>query len=172
MAVKIINRIEMTPFLSYDYETLEVIIRGQKILHSSIKELIEHVVRLEVPSLPLSFVTFINSLVDMRLPLFFFKNGDALMIRQNLLAIRKQKNNQSFESEGGGEDGNENVNNVENNDSGDNLLETEENVSRKRKLDSDNETENSTPPDEPRRSKRLKLRKDLNKSWSSLQGFE
>ena len=185
IAIKIINRIEMSPDISYDYESLEVIIHGKKILHSSLKELIGNIVRLEVPNLPLSFVTFVSALVDIKLPVFFFKNGDALMVRQNLLAIRKQKNNKTVENdeeeklngvESNGDDvgGDDNIGIDDNVDivGNKNLAEEEERGKRKRKLDLTGDEESSTPSEEPRRSKRLKLRPELNKNWNSLHGFE
>ena len=91
LAKSLLQRIETATGISYDYESLEIIINNERLLHSSIKSLIEKLVNVSSPQLPIGFTRFINALIDSKVPVQYIQNSDALNVRLGLLAIKKGK---------------------------------------------------------------------------------
>ena len=91
LAKSLLQRIETATGISYDYESLEIIINNERLLHSSIKSLIEKIVNVSSPQLPIGFTRFINALIDSKVPVQYIQNSDALNVRLGLLSIKKAK---------------------------------------------------------------------------------
>ena len=89
LAKGLLRRIEFSDLISWNYETLEIIVEQKTILHSNIKLLIEKVVRLASPCLPVALLPFILALTKKPIPLNFFQDSDSLSIREGLLKITK-----------------------------------------------------------------------------------
>ena len=87
----ILLRIESSPNISWDYKTDVLMIDGEPQLHSNLKLLIQKSVVSASPLLPVSFVRYISSLIDIQLPVQYITNLDAVNVRKGLLALKKSK---------------------------------------------------------------------------------
>ena len=90
-AKNILLRIESSPNISWDYKTDVLMIDDEPQLHSNLKLLIQKSVVSASPLLPVSFVRYISSLIDIQLPVQYITNTDAVNVRKGLLALKKSK---------------------------------------------------------------------------------
>ena len=181
LANHILNQIEISAILGWDYESLEIKVKEESIPHSNIKLLIEKIVKLQSPILPTSFALFIYYLLEIKCSQNVFRDADALEIRRNFMTIKKNnaKNHvepelvDNLQTEGEDVDKSDSAILAENN-SDENGIKIPENRKRKRtsELAETAETANSTetvdfgdPPEGTRRSKRLRLKNEIAQNW-------
>ena len=84
-ANQILLEIEKSSSLSWDYESLELIIDSQKVLHSNIQLLLSKLLEQRSPTLPHGLHKFINALINIKLPKVYFKGSDVKNIRAFLI---------------------------------------------------------------------------------------
>ena len=88
-AKNILLRIESAPNISWDYKTDVISINSEPQLHSNVKDLVTKSVVASSRLLPISFIRYVSSLIDLSLPVQYLTNLDTLHVRKELLAIRK-----------------------------------------------------------------------------------
>lgn len=81
--------LEKIPQISWDSNTLELILSGQKISNSSMNLLINKVVKQSSPTIPFGLVNFLKSALIHRIPLSYIRDADSLNIRQALIDTSK-----------------------------------------------------------------------------------
>ena len=91
LAYALLQRIETSDNIGWDFETDEIILSNQRLLHSSIKTIIEKIVVVASPLLPIGFIRFIDALIKIKIPLQYIQNADALNIRLGLLTISRER---------------------------------------------------------------------------------
>ena len=187
-ARSIIQDIEKSTQISWDYNTLEIIIRNEFVPHSNLKVLLEKIVQVEPKTLPVGLALFIYNLIEIQCSVTHFKSADSLNIRSNLLKIKKN-NNLLLSQQNDGY--NETLSTTENNNSENLENETANHilqpphesvlpVNRKRKQSSVIEDDapviqdiaNADNENLPnlRRSKRLRIKDQVKSGW--LNSFE
>ena len=138
------------------------------------------VLKLNAPTLPVGLVKFCNGLLDIKTPISFFKDADSLNIRKALISLRKQvtaperqevTNDVEGDSEGNGEKESveESTNEVQVAPSQSEIDQTVKKRKTKQKLAPESDPYGAEPP---RRSKRLRLKEEIDENWSPLNGYE
>ena len=84
-ANQILLEIEKSSSLSWDYESLELIIDSQKVLHSNIQLLLSKLLEQRSPTLPHGLHKFVSALINIKLPKVYFKGSDVKNIRAFLI---------------------------------------------------------------------------------------
>ena len=197
-ANQILLEIEKSSSLSWDYESLELIIDSQKVLHSNIQLLLSKLLEQRSPTLPHGLHKFINALINIKLPKVYFKGSDVKNIRAFLIDINsgnivekqpetslKRKREDLEETERRrAELGKERVEESdEEEEIGGKRQRTEEaepevevgvSTSSGEKKESEVERKKRKREDDldfeeaPRKSKRIQLKKDVGKHWNGI----
>ena len=87
---QILLEIEKSASLSWNYQTLELIINDQTILHSNIQLLLIKLLEQQSPTLPFGLYKFVQALIDIQLPRVYFKGSDVQNIRSFLLKLSEK----------------------------------------------------------------------------------
>ena len=90
LAKQFITEIEKNNSISWDQNSFELILDGAPVLHSNIRLLIEKLITESAAVLPLGLVQFVYKLLQIRLPLNYYKGIDCINIREALLKIKKE----------------------------------------------------------------------------------
>ena len=161
LAQQLLTEIEKSTFLDWNDDTLELSVDGEYVAHSNIHLLTTKLVHDSSPQIPLGFVTYIDGLLRLKIPLSYFRDSDAIQTREALIKIKSDKS--LVEADRG---------NLKRQRS---LSETEEgNIENKKQrveeeeIDSNVSDLNLTAPtagDTQRRSPRLQMKKKLNSTW-------
>ena len=88
LANKIFDYIAASDFISWNPQTLELVLDGKEIEFSNIETLIKKVVQTLSPIQPVAFVLFIDALLKLKVPQNLFRDGDAINTRAQLLLIK------------------------------------------------------------------------------------
>ena len=83
-ALSLLQEISKSDSLSWDPETLEIIISGEPIKYTNIALLVKKIVSVAPASLPIGFVLFLASLQKIKAPYTLIRNGDAINVLENL----------------------------------------------------------------------------------------
>ena len=182
LAQVILEEIEKSPYMSYDVNSSELIIRNETIKYTNVAELIKFVVGVNPSSLPIGLTIFVHSLLKIKAPFNVVRAGDAINCRENLIQIEQMSGNESVEqvevSAGNEENPNEKIGIVESNVT--ESIESEMNqkktgVKRSREEDDEPETEakrkfgvEEKSLENIRRSPRLRER--ISEVWTSNAG--
>ena len=86
---QVLEYIQTSNFISWNPQTLQIILDGKEIEYSNIEKLIKKLVQTASPVLPIAFVLFIEALVKLKLPLNLFRDGDAVNTRAQLLLMKE-----------------------------------------------------------------------------------
>jgi len=86
IARNLINELQIAQ-ISWHANTLELIVNEKAISHSNLGLLVRKVVHQSSPSLPLGLVTFINELVLKKVPINYIRDSDSLNIREAILML-------------------------------------------------------------------------------------
>ena len=197
-ANQILLEIEKSSSLSWDYESLELIIDSQKVLHSNIQLLLSKLLEQRSPTLPHGLHKFVSALINIKLPKVYFKGSDVKNIRAFLIDINsgnivekqpetslKRKREDLEETERRrAELGKERVEESdEEEEIGGKRQRTEEaepevevgvSTSSGEKKESEVERKKRKREDDldfeeaPRKSKRIQLKKDVGKHWNGI----
>ena len=177
LAASLLSRVEESERLNYDYETHEILIDGERLLHSNVKALILKCIRVRAPQLPTYLVEFLSVLVDAKCPLNLFQDSDVLNIRRGLLKLKKETNiekriNEEEDLYPGSQESKKRTREVDEEEEKEvadeppaKIQKIEEIKGKKRKLEDSDETLN--PP--PKRSTRLQLKQNLRSQWQSIR---
>ena len=84
-ANQILLEIEKSGSLNWDYNTLELIIDSQTVLHSNLKLLLVKLLEQRSPTLPFGLHKFVSALIRIKLPKVYFKGSDVKNIRAFLV---------------------------------------------------------------------------------------
>ena len=87
-ANQLLDYIQASNFISWNTQTLELILNGKEVEFSNIETLIKKLVQSASPIQPIAFVLFIDALLKLQVPLFLFCDGDAVNTRAQLLLIK------------------------------------------------------------------------------------
>lgn len=82
-ALSLLQEISKSNYLSWDPESLEIIVNGVPIKFSNIALLVKKVVTVGPATLPLAFTIFLASLVKIKAPYSLLRNGDAINVLEN-----------------------------------------------------------------------------------------
>ena len=88
LANKILDYIATSDFISWNADTLELILDGNAVEFSNIETLIGKVVETLSPIQPVAFVLFIDALLKLKVPQSLFRAGDAINTRAQILLIK------------------------------------------------------------------------------------
>ena len=88
LANKILDYIAASDFISWNTESLELILDGNDVEYSNIETLIGKVVETLSPIQPVAFVLFIDALLKLKVPQSLFRDGDAINTRAQILLIK------------------------------------------------------------------------------------
>ena len=104
IAFALLTRIEAAENIGWDFESDEIILSNERLLHSSMKTIIEKIVVASSPILPIGLIRFIDALIKIKIPLNYIQNSDALNIRLGLLTISNERKQDKTEqpNEAGG----------------------------------------------------------------------
>ena len=91
IAFALLTRIEAAENIGWDFESDEIILSNERLLHSSMKTIIEKIVVASSPILPIGLIRFIDALIKIKIPLNYIQNSDALNIRLGLLTISNER---------------------------------------------------------------------------------
>ena len=174
LANQLLIEIEKSTFIDWDDDTLELLIDNKLIAHSNIKLLTAKLVHESSPQIPLGFVSYVDGLLRLKLPLNFFRDSDAIQTREALIVIRGRKEGEEEDNPQNYEDPPRERKRVRSESEGETA--NEDFLAKKRKVDDPtNENEvtdvNVTAPDDmrsERRSPRLKLKPKLDYSWQKF----
>ena len=83
-ALSLLQEISKSDSLTWDPETLEIIISGETIKYTNIALLVKKIVSVAPASLPIGFVLFLASLQKIKAPHTLIRNGDAISVLENL----------------------------------------------------------------------------------------
>ena len=87
---QVLDYIQASNFISWNTQTLNLILDGKEIEYSDIAKLLKKVVQSTSPVQPIAFVLFIEALLRLKLPLKFFRDGDSVNTTAQLLLIKDQ----------------------------------------------------------------------------------
>ena len=197
-ANQILLEIEKSSSLSWDYESLELIIDSQKVLHSNIQLLLSKLLEQRSPTLPHGLHKFINALINIKLPKEYFKGSDVKNIRAFLIetnsgnivekqpetSLKRKREDLEETERRRAELGKERVEESdEEEEIGGKRQRTEEaepevevgvSTSSGEKKESEVERKKRKREDDldfeeaPRKSKRIQLKKDVGKHWNGI----
>lgn len=197
-ANQILLEIEKSSSLSWDYESLELIIDSQKVLHSNIQLLLSKLLEQRSPTLPHGLHKFINALINIKLPKVYFKGSDVKNIRAFLIetnsgnivekqpetSLKRKREDLEETERRRAELGKERVEESdEEEEIGGKRQRTEEaepevevgvSTSSGEKKESEVERKKRKREDDldfeeaPRKSKRIQLKKDVGKHWNGI----
>ena len=85
-----LNVIEKIPEISWDSNSLELIINAKSIAHTNMNLLVNKIIHNSSPTIPFGLTTFVHSLLTYRVPVSYIRDADSRNIRQALLEIRGQ----------------------------------------------------------------------------------
>ena len=92
LAKQLLIEIEKSSVIDWDDATLELILNNNKNYPSSnIRLLIEKLLYTSSPTLPNSFVSWIDALCSIKLPITYFRDSDSLNVRDAVLKIRQEE---------------------------------------------------------------------------------
>ena len=197
-ANQILLEIEKSSSLSWDYESLELIIDSQKVLHSNIQLLLSKLLEQRSPTLPHGLHKFINALINIKLLKVYFKGSDVKNIRAFLIetnsgnivekqpetSLKRKREDLEETERRRAELGKERVEESdEEEEIGGKRQRTEEaepevevgvSTSSGEKKESEVERKKRKREDDldfeeaPRKSKRIQLKKDVGKHWNGI----
>ena len=182
VALSLLQEISKSDHLSWDPETLEIIISGEPVKYTNIALLVRKIVSVGPTTLPIGFVLFLDSLRKIKAPYTLLRNGDAVSVLDTLSRIGGTLEPATETS----------VENKENTDNVDNEMITEshgqkrdredseseglpENQSKKLRKDNDEGEETvpkrdfNVPSDRLKKLRRSpRLKKSISDAWDSM----
>ena len=99
LATSLLNEIDRSGYISFDPDSLEIIVNGENIKFSNIKNLVQYCISASPSQLPLAIAIFLDCLIKIKIPLELLRHGDALGIRESLLKIEEIKSRGSAGTE-------------------------------------------------------------------------
>ena len=88
MGKNLLNEIEKIPGISWDQNSLELILNGKTVKFSNLNLLVMKVIQSSSNTIPLGLVNFLNALVINKIPMSYVRDGDSKNIRQALIEIQ------------------------------------------------------------------------------------
>ena len=86
-ALSLLHEIGKSSYLSFNSDTLEFILNGETIKFTNVAYLIEKIVTSSASTLPIGLTLFIEGLLHEKIPFSYYKGGDSINIRDNLIKI-------------------------------------------------------------------------------------
>lgn len=87
LGLALLQEIEKSSLLTWNPESLEIALNGETIKFSKISLLIKKVITTAGATLPVGLTLFIESLLKQKIPYTYYRSGDAINIRDNLVTI-------------------------------------------------------------------------------------
>ena len=91
LARSLLNEIDRSDYISFDPDNLEIIVDGENIKFSNIKNLVQYCISANPSHLPLAIALFLQCMIRIKIPSELLRHGDALGIRESLLKIEELK---------------------------------------------------------------------------------
>ena len=89
LARSLLNEIDRSDYISFDPDNLEIIVDGENIKFSNIKNLVQYCISANPSHLPLGIALFLQCLIKIKIPSELLRHGDALGIRESLIKIEE-----------------------------------------------------------------------------------
>ena len=189
-ALSLLQEISKSDSLTWDPETLEIIISGETIKYTNIALLVKKIVSVAPASLPIGFVLFLASLQKIKAPHTLIRNGDAISVLENLSrlggsvepaateptqpAVEEQAEEPMIEQPST-ESAITNINSKKREREDDGETESEENENRKKRQRDDEVDETApkrdfdVPPDRLKKLRRSpRLKKSISDAWETV----
>lgn len=99
LAKEVLQLIETSKFISYDKQNFQLIINDRHLKFTNIKLLLKRLLEVSDPTQPLGFVSWISALLQIKLPYHFFRSGDSIEVRDQLLALQQQTSNEENDTQ-------------------------------------------------------------------------
>ena len=98
-ALSVLNEIDRSNYISFNPGTLEIIVDGETIKFSNVKNLVQYCINAGPSNLPIALAIFIQCMIKIQLPSEFLRHGDAQELRESLIKIEELKEKSSTGSE-------------------------------------------------------------------------
>ena len=89
LARSLLNEIDRSDYISFDPDNLEIIVDGENIKFSNIKNLVQYCISANPSQLPLGIALFLQCMIKIKIPSELLRHGDALGIRESLIKIEE-----------------------------------------------------------------------------------
>ena len=97
-ALSLLNEIDRSDYISFNPETLEIIVGGETIKFSNVKNLVQYCVSASPAQMPLAIAIFIECMIKIKLPSELLRHADAQGLRESLIKIEQLKGVSSGEN--------------------------------------------------------------------------
>ena len=94
-ALSFLNEIDRSNYISFNPETLEIIVDGETIKFSNVKNLVQYCINAAPSNLPIALAIFIECMIKIQLPSELLRHGDAQGLRESLIKIQELKEKSS-----------------------------------------------------------------------------
>lgn len=98
-ALSLLNEIDRSDYISFNPETLEIIVDGETIKFSNVKNLVQYCVSAAPSQIPLALAIFVQCMIKIKLPSELLRHGDAQNLRESLIKIAELKAKDSVSGE-------------------------------------------------------------------------
>ena len=90
-ALSLLNEIDRSDYISFNPETLEIIVGGETIKFSNVKNLVQYCISASPAQMPLAIAIFIECMIKIKLPSELLRHADAQGLRDSLIKIEQLK---------------------------------------------------------------------------------
>ena len=98
-ALSLLNEIDRSDYISFNPETLEIIVDGETIKFSNVKNLVQYCISAAPSQMPLAIAIFIQCMIRIKVPHELLRHGDAQALRESLIKIDELKGKGSASDE-------------------------------------------------------------------------
>ena len=90
-ALSFLNEIDRSNYITFNPDTLEIIVDGETIKFSDVKNLVQYCINAAPSNLPIALAIFVQCMIKIQLPGDLLRHGDAQELRQSLIKIQELK---------------------------------------------------------------------------------
>ena len=98
-ALSLLNEIDRSDYISFNPETLEIIVDGETIKFSNVRNLVQYCISASPSQIPLALAIFIQCMIKIKVPSELLRHGDAQNLRESLIKIDELKAKNSVSGE-------------------------------------------------------------------------
>ena len=91
LALSLLNEIDRSDYISFNPDSLEIIVNGETIKFSNVKNLVQYCISASPSQLPLAIAIFVEAMIKIRVPVELLRHGDAQSLRESLIKIAQLK---------------------------------------------------------------------------------
>ena len=94
-ALSFLNEIDRSNYISFNPDTLEIIVDGETIKFSNVKNLVQYCINAAPGNLPIALAIFVQCMIKIQLPSELLRHGDAQALRESLIKIQELREKSS-----------------------------------------------------------------------------